>query len=147
MMRKKPLVQALAALALLATTAVPAAEDQRPAGGYGPGHGMQPGMMGMMNDCPGGGGMMGPGMGMMGGPGMMMGPGMMGGHDPGSMLNLDESQQKKITQIQDELRKKHWGLMGKMNDEYAKPPCVSLVVASVKETEVRGNDEKAFTVL
>lgn len=45
---------------------------------------------------------------------------MMYGYGPGSELNLDESQQKKMTQIQDDLRKKHWELMGKMNDEYAK---------------------------
>ena len=163
MIRKKPFVQTLAALALLTASAtVPAADPQQPAaGGYGPdyygmhpgmtgGYGMGYGMMGpgMMGMSPGmmmgpGMGMMGPGMGhgmmgmmdddwdddgMMGGrgmrgmgPGMMgMGPGMMGGYGPAGALNLDESQQKKITQIQDELRKKHWDLMGKMNDEQAK---------------------------
>lgn len=140
MMRKKLLVNTLTALALLAASPVVMADNQRPSA-YGPGYGMQPGMMGpgmmmgprmgmgpgmmgMMDDgCPGGGmDMMGPGMGMgmMGmGPGMMMGPGMTGGYGPGA-LNLDEQQQKKITQIQDELRKKHWNLMGKMNDERVK---------------------------
>ena len=58
------------------------------------------------------------GMGM--GPGMTMGPGMRGGYGPGAALNLNEQQQKQITQIQDELRKKHWNLMGKMNDERVK---------------------------
>lgn len=140
MIRKKLLVHTLAALALLtASAAAPAADPQQPAaGGYGPGYyGMHPGMMGGYGMGPG---MMGSGMGhgmmddgrgddcMMGGrgmrgmePGMMgMGPGMMGGYGPAGMLNLDESQQKKIVQIQDELRKKHWDLMGKMNDEQAK---------------------------
>ena len=136
-MRKKLLVNTLAALALLAASAIPAAENQKPTGAYGPGYGMQPGMMGhgmmgpgmgmgmmgygmgpgmmgMMDDgCPGGG------MGMMGS-GMGMGPGMMGGYGPGGTLGLNESQQKRITQIQDELRKKHWNLMGKMNDEHVK---------------------------
>ncbi len=49
-----------------------------------------------------------------------MGPGMMYGYGPGAMLNLNEDQQKKIGAIQEELRKKHWGTMGKVNDEYAK---------------------------
>ncbi len=56
MMRKKLLVNTLTAFALLAASAVPAAENQKPTGAYGPGYGMQPGMMGH--------GMMGPGMGM-----------------------------------------------------------------------------------
>lgn len=138
MIRKKPIVQALTALALLtATAALPAAEDQ-PAGGYGPGYGMHPGMMGGYGM---GQGMMGPGMmgmgpgmmghGMMMPPGMMndgctgmgmmgMGAGMMGGYGPWGALNLSEAQQKKIVQTQNDLRKKHWDLMGKMNDEYAK---------------------------
>lgn len=75
---------------------------------------MGPGMMGQG---------MGMGSGMMGDGHMgrgMMGPGMMGGYGPGAALNLNEQQQKQITQIQDGLRKKHWDLMGKMNDEYAK---------------------------
>lgn len=87
----------------------------------GSGMGMSPGMMmgpGMGQGMMGmGQGMTGPGMGM--GPGMM-GPGMMGGYGPGATLNLSGPQQKQITQIQDELRKKHWDLMGKMNTEQAK---------------------------
>jgi Spy/CpxP family protein refolding chaperone len=95
------------------------------------------GMMGpgMMQGQGWGGGMMGPGMmygwgqgrGMMG-PGMMygwgqgqgMGPGGMHGYGPGGMLDLDESQQKKMAQIQQELSKKHWELMRKMDEENAK---------------------------
>lgn len=162
MIRKKPVVQALAALALLTVAAAAPAADapqQSPGsysrgyygmqpgmmGGYGMGHGMMgPGMMGYgmgpgmmdhgysgygMGMMGMGHGMMGPGMGMgpgmMGGygmgPGMMgMGPGMMGGYGPWGTLSLDAQQQKKITQIQDDLSKKHWDLMGKMNGEYAK---------------------------
>lgn len=57
-------------------------------------------------------GMMGPGM---------MGPGMMGGYGAGpGMLNLTEQQQNKMAQIQEEVRKKHWDLMGKMNAEQMK---------------------------
>lgn len=72
--------------------------------------GMGPGMMGMDH------GMMG---GMMGGYGM--GPGMMGGYGAGQgMLNLTEQQQNKMVQIQEEVRKKHWDIMGKMNEEQMK---------------------------
>lgn len=129
MMRKKLLVNTLTALALFAASAVHACPedwmgmDPGTMGGYGMGHGMMgPGMMGMGPGMGMGSGMMGMGPGMMGygmGPGMM-GHGMMGGYGPGNMPNLDESQQRKIIQIQDELRKKHWDLMGKMNDEQAK---------------------------
>ena len=105
-------------------------------GGTGPAaaHGMMErgsGMMGMGGYDEGcswmmGGDMMGMGPGMMGGnmmgmgPGMGMHRGMMGGYGPGAALNLTDQQQTKVMQIQDELRKKHWELMGKMNDEYAK---------------------------
>lgn len=145
MLAKKSL-SALLALTLLGTAASVVAQDeqQRPPGyGMGPGtmHGWGPGPQnrgdwddwhmgrGMMY---GPGPMMGPGMmygpesmgpGMMYGPGPMMGPGMMygyGGYGPGNALNLNESQQKKMMEIQEELRKKHWDQMGKMNDEYAK---------------------------
>ncbi len=88
-------------------------------------HGMMEmgsGMMGMSgydDGCPWmmGGDMMamGPDMGMMG-----RHRGMMGGYGPGAALNLSDQQQKKVMQIQGEVRKKHWELMGKMNDEYAK---------------------------
>jgi Spy/CpxP family protein refolding chaperone len=52
---------------------------------------------------------------MMGGYGM--GPGMMGGYDFGAALNLTAEQRSQITKIQDELRLKHWELMGKMQRE------------------------------
>lgn len=136
----KKRITALVALALLGTISSSAYAQEEQAGAY-PGYGMGPGMMrgwgagprsmwGDEDDWHMGRGMMGPGSmyghgrmmgpGMMYGHGTMMGPGMMYGYGQGSMLNLDESQQKKMTQIQDELRKKHWDLMGKMNDEYAK---------------------------
>jgi len=57
----------------------------------------------------------GMGSGMMGGYGM--GPGMMGGYGFGAALNLTAEQRSQITKIQNELRQKHWELMGKMQDE------------------------------
>lgn len=114
-MRTNLLINTLAALALVATAAAPAAEAQAPEDDYGPGM-MGPGMMGhgMMGSGMMGSGMMGPGMGMMGmGPGM----GMMGAF---YALDLNDDQQKKLTQIQDGLRKQHWEQMGKIQDEYAK---------------------------
>ena len=79
---------------------------------------------GMMddNDMP----MMGGGMGMMGGG---MGPGscgMMGGGmgmmGAGGFVGLDLSaeQRTKINKIQDDTRKLHWAIMGKMMDEQSK---------------------------
>lgn len=82
-------------------------------GGYGPGYGMGPGMMGGY-----GPGMMGPGgmgPGMTGGYGM--GPGMMGG--PLAALDLTDAQRAQINKIQDEVRRKNWDVMGKMQDEAA----------------------------
>lgn len=122
-MRTNRLINTLAALALVTTAAVPAAGAQTPEDDYGTGM-MGPGMMsgysgmrhgmGMMGSGMMGPGMMGPGMGMMGmGPGM----GMMGAF---YALDLNDEQQKKLTQIQDGLRKQHWELMGKIQDEYAK---------------------------
>lgn len=93
-------------------------------GGYGPGYGMGPGMMGGYGPSYGmGPGMMGPGMmgpGMMGGygPGYGMGPGMMWG--PYAGANLTDEQQAQITTIQDEVSKKQWDLMGQMQDEQFK---------------------------
>ena len=92
--------------------------------GMGPGmmgQGMGPGMMGYGM----GPGMMGQGMGpgMMGygmGPGMMggmMGPGMMGGANPYAALDLTDAQRAKIAEIQEQLWRKHWDLMGKMHEE------------------------------
>ena len=81
--------------------------------GYGPGYG--PGMMGGY----GRGGMMGGygyGGGMMGGYGA---GGMMGLGGPLYQLDLNEQQLSKITQIQDETRRKNWSVMGKLLDEHA----------------------------
>ena len=77
----------------------------QPSGGYGPGMmgGYGTGMMGGY-----GPGMMGGGMGMMGG-----GMGMMGFWS----LNLSKEQRAKINQISDETRRKHWELMGKMQEQ------------------------------
>jgi len=73
-------------------------------------------------------GMMGPGM--MGGYGM--GPGMMGGYEagygmgPGMMggalwsLDLSDAQRSQVNKIQDEVRRKNWDVLGKMQDEMAK---------------------------
>jgi Spy/CpxP family protein refolding chaperone len=65
------------------------------------------------------------GPGMMGGYGY--GPGMMGGgFGRGSMmgpfhaLDLSDQQRSKINQIQDETRRKHWDVMGKLLDEQAR---------------------------
>ena len=104
-----------------------------PGGGYGYGYGMGPGMMG-----PGWGGGYGMGPGMMGpgygpGYGYGMGPGMMGSFGPdygmgsGTMfgygtrsdLNLSAEQRSKIAKIQNDVRRKHWEIMGKMQDEQA----------------------------
>jgi Spy/CpxP family protein refolding chaperone len=67
------------------------------------------GGMGMM------GGGMGPGScGMMGGGGGIMSYGAFGA------LDLTKDQQAKINKIQDDMRKQHWAIMGKMMDEQAK---------------------------
>ncbi|MGC1454753.1 MAG: Spy/CpxP family protein refolding chaperone [Nitrospirota bacterium] len=75
------------------------------------------GGMGMMddNDMPmmGSGSGLGCGMGGMQGMGMM-GPGVFGG------LDLTAEQRTKINKIQDEMRKQHWALMGKIMEEQAK---------------------------
>jgi Spy/CpxP family protein refolding chaperone len=91
-----------------------------PQDAYGHGYGM-------------GGSMSGYGMGadgMMGGygvgaDGMMdgqgrgygMGSGMMGGYGSRADLHLTSEQRSKIAKIQDDVRRKHWDLMGKMQDE------------------------------
>ena len=103
-----------------------------PGGGYGYGYGMGPGMMGP-GYGPGYGYGMGPGMMGSYGPGYGMGPGMMGGFGPdygmgsGTMggyakrsdLNLSPEQRSKIAKIQNDVRRKHWEIMGKMQDEQA----------------------------
>jgi Spy/CpxP family protein refolding chaperone len=67
-------------------------------GGYGPGYGMGPGMMGGYG--PGG-----------------MGPGMMGGFGPGAYYGLDltTEQRAKIGEIRKEFSEKQWELMGKLH--------------------------------
>jgi len=79
----------------------------------------------MMANCPMGmmGGGMGRGMmgdGMMGGKGMGMG--MMGGMHgaPFQMLDLTPEQRTKINKIHDDLRRKNWEALGKIQDEEAK---------------------------
>ena len=79
--------------------------------GYGPGYGMGAGTMG----------------GYGGGAGYGMGPEMMGGYgadygmtrryDRESALDLNAEQRGKITKIRDDVRRKHWALMGEMQDE------------------------------
>lgn len=141
--RKTLIAAALAGATILGA---PAMAEAQP-GGYGPGYGMGPGMMGggmmgpgMMGGYgPGSGGAYGPGYGMgpgmMGGygpgygmgPGMMggmMGPGMMGGGMTGGMgygtlyqLNLSPDQWNKVNAIHEELAKKQWDLAGKTREE------------------------------
>jgi len=85
-------------------------------GGYGSGYG--PGMMWGYGH--------GYGRGMMGGYGYGPGwGGMMGGYGPGMMapyagLDLSEQQRSMINQIQDEVRKKNWEVMGRLLDEQAR---------------------------
>jgi Spy/CpxP family protein refolding chaperone len=130
---KGTLTAMLAAVALglsISASAHPDADDcggPGMMGGFGQGHGMGPGMMGGGYGM--GPGMMGGGYGM--GPGMMgggsgMGPGMMGGGygrgygmgpwASGSYggLDLNADQRAKIAKIQQDLRTRHWALMGKM---------------------------------
>lgn len=83
-------------------------------GRVGGGHHMGPDMMG--------GYPMGPGM-MGGYRGDGMGPGtMMGGYSLGTIhrLDLTDEQRRKLAPIEDDLRRKNWELMGKMQDEMAK---------------------------
>lgn len=82
-------------------------------GGYGPGRGAYgPGAGGYGPGMMGGGGMMG---GMMGG--YSYGRGGMMGLGPLQALDLSNEQLGKINQIQDETRRKNWGVMGKLIDE------------------------------
>lgn len=104
-------------------------EGVGPAGGYGPGMmwGGGPGAYGpgMMGGYGRGRYGYGPGMmGAYGGGGWGMG-GMMGFAGPGMMggslyaLDLSDQQRTQINQIQDEVRKKNWDVMGKLIDEQA----------------------------
>ena len=57
-------------------------------------------------------------MPMMGGMmGQGMGPGMMGGAGPYAALGLSSEQRSKIAEIQQDLWRKQWDLMGKMHEE------------------------------
>lgn len=105
----------------------PMMQDGAPqTGGMGPGMMMGgDGMMGggMMDMMMGGmGGRGGTGMMNMMGGGTMGGMGMMGrdGMGPFSRLDLSDEQRAKLRKIEDEQRKKTWGLMGKMMDGSAK---------------------------
>ena len=60
---------------------------------------------------------MGPGMMDGQGRGYGMGSGMMGGYGSRADLNLTAEQRGKIAKIQNDVRRKHWELMGKMQDE------------------------------
>jgi Spy/CpxP family protein refolding chaperone len=69
-------------------------------GGYGAGYGMGPGMMGGY------------------GAGNGMGPGMMG-YGSRADLKLTAEQRGKVAKIENDVRRKHWELMGKIQDEQA----------------------------
>lgn len=125
LMRTRTLVASLAVLTL--ACAAPVLYAQAPAGGSQP---MPPASWdGRMSGGPGMSGMMGGNGsrygGSMGGMGTMMGmmgiggQGMMG-MGPYYMLDLSEQQRNKITQIQDEMRKKNWDTVGKLMDEQAR---------------------------
>ena len=43
-----------------------------------------------------------------------MGGGMMGGYEDGSNPDLTTEQRGRIVKIRDDVRRKHWALMGKM---------------------------------
>lgn len=113
------LAAALAAFTFTAQAQNAPRGDGPPGTGYGPGYG--PGMMGGYGPQ---------GRGMIGGYGY--GPGMMGGYGRGGMmggmmglgplhaLGLNDQQYAKITQIQDEMRRKNWDVMGKLMDEQAR---------------------------
>lgn len=116
MRTNKLTVWLMAGLISLAAFAAVADDEVKLQGGCP--YGMKgPGMMGqgMM-----GSGMMGPGMMGHGCGGMMgHGHGMMGGYGPMGLPDLKEDQQKKISAIYEELHKKRWDLMTKMQGEQA----------------------------
>jgi Spy/CpxP family protein refolding chaperone len=114
-MKRVNLRKTFGAAALIGATIMAAsALADPPQGAYGPGYGYGMGS-GMMGGYGPGYGM---GSGMMGGqgPDYGMGPGMMGGYGTGSDLNLTAEQRSKIAKIQDDVRRKHWELMGKIQD-------------------------------
>lgn len=138
-MNWKQTALAMAAAAAIGATAhaqQTQAPQQPPALGQGT---MGPGMMGSQGPGygPGGGWGYGPGRrgawddddgwGMMGGRGWGMGPGMMGGIGmmglslgPIARLDLNDSQRQQVLKIEDDLRRRNWDVMGKMQDEMAK---------------------------
>lgn len=110
------------------------------------GHGMMGQGYGMMGPGMMGQGMMGPGMmgqGMMGYG--MMGPGMMRGYGPMWLPDLKEDQQKKISTIYEELHKKRWDLMAKMQGEYA--TLQGLYAADKRDPAAIGNQYKKISDL
>lgn len=86
--------------------------------GWGGGYGMGPGMMGP-GYGPGYGYGMGPGMMGSFGPDYGMSSGTMFGYGTRPDLNLSAEQRSKIAKIQNDVRRKHWEIMGKMQDEQA----------------------------
>ena len=118
-MKRMNLRKTLSAAVLIGGTIVGAsALADPPQDGYSPGYGMGGGMMG------------GYGWGRDDGrlrhgprhdgrprPRYGMGSGMMGGYGPRADLHLTTEQRSKIAKIQDDVRRKHWDLMGKMQDE------------------------------
>lgn len=140
MRTNKLTVWLMAGLILLAAFAAVADDEMKLQGGCP--YGMTgPGMMGQ--------GMMGQGMmgqGMMGS--RMMGHGyggMMGGYGPMWLPDLKEDQQKKITAIYEELHKKRWDLMTKMQGEYA--TLRGLYAADKRDPAAIGNQYRKISEL
>jgi len=101
-MKHMNLRKALGVGILMGGTVVAAgANASPPQGNFGPDYGMGPGMMGGQ------------------GSGYGMGPNMMDGYVSRADLNLTAEQRSKIAKIQNDVRRKHWDLMGKMQDEQA----------------------------
>lgn len=125
-MKRMNLRKALSAGILVGATAVAAsAVADPPQGNFGPDYGMGQGMMGGYGMGPGMMGGQGSGYGMGSGTmsgqgsGYGMGPGMMDGYASRADLNLTAEQRSKIANIRNDVRRKHWDLMGKMQDEQA----------------------------
>lgn len=111
-MKHMNLRKALGVGILMGGTVVAAGANANPPhGNFGPDYGMGPGMMGGYG--------MGPGMMGGQGSGYGMGPGMMDGYASRADLNLTAEQRSKIAKIRNDVRRKHWDLMGKMQDEQA----------------------------
>ena len=109
-MKRMNLRKTLSAAVLIGGTMVGAgALADPPQDAYSHGYGMDGSMMGGYG--------MGPGMMAGEGRGYGMGSGMMGGYGSRADLQLTAEQRSKIAKIQDDVRRKHWDLMGKMQDE------------------------------